>query len=268
MLQNAFSKPSAGPGGLIEIIGGPSWMDSDRYDIQATVDCSGGVLSREQFQLMFQSMLEDRFQLKAHMEARELPVYNLVVAKDGPKLKASADQTPVALSAGGPPLPCSPASAAPNPAPLSPPTPREPGRRGGMMDPSVAMPRGLMGFMLSSTGIAIRGSAVTIANLSNALQQQVGRPIIDKTNLKGLFDFTLQFSTEGLSVPGLLGGGVLPQGTGAAGVGGPLPAPPTAAVDPVPSLFTAIQELGLRLESSKGPGEVIFVDSAQRPTQN
>src|SRR5215471_13832615 len=94
LLQNAYGRPTAGiPFGQLQIIGGPSWIDSDRWDVQATADCSGGVLSREQVQLMVQSMLEDRFQLKAHMETRELPIYNLVVAKDGPKLKESADQT-------------------------------------------------------------------------------------------------------------------------------------------------------------------------------
>src|SRR5215471_11484502 len=117
LLQQAYSKNSnAGPGGQIQLIGGPSWMDSDRYDIQASADCSGGVLSREQLQLMIQSMLEDRFQLKAHMETRELPIYNLVVAKDAPKIKASEDQTPPALAPGGPPQPCAPAPATPAPA--------------------------------------------------------------------------------------------------------------------------------------------------------
>src|SRR5215471_296196 len=120
LLQQAYSKNSnAGPGGQIQLVGGPSWMDSDRYDIQATADCSGGVLSREQLQLMIQSMLEDRFQLKAHMETRELPIYNLVAAKDGPKIKASEDQTPPPLAAG-PPQPCAPASAPPAP-PVPPP---------------------------------------------------------------------------------------------------------------------------------------------------
>ena len=57
------------------------------YDIQATANCSGGALSPEQIQLMVQSMLEDRFQLKAHMETREGQVYNLVVAKYPPKIR-------------------------------------------------------------------------------------------------------------------------------------------------------------------------------------
>src|SRR5437773_7180452 len=108
LLQSAYQRPAqTGPVAPIQIIGGPSWIDSDRYDIQATADCSGGALSREQTQLMVQSMLEDRFQLKAHTETRELPIYNLVVAKDGPKLKASTDQTPSPLPQGGP-TPCSP----------------------------------------------------------------------------------------------------------------------------------------------------------------
>jgi uncharacterized protein (TIGR03435 family) len=71
LLQNAY-QPIATTGTVsqIQIIGGPTWIDADRYDIQATADCSGGVLSRGQIQSMVQSMLEDRFQLKAHMETR------------------------------------------------------------------------------------------------------------------------------------------------------------------------------------------------------
>src|SRR5262245_44462459 len=51
LLQNAYQRPSTGgPAGQLQIIGGPSWIDSDRYDIQATADCSHGVLSRDQVQ--------------------------------------------------------------------------------------------------------------------------------------------------------------------------------------------------------------------------
>src|SRR5262245_44476883 len=122
LLQNAYGRAGTGfPGGQLQIVGGPSWIDSDRYDIQAKADCSGGVLSREQTQLMVQSMLEDRFQLKAHMETRELPIYNLVVAKDGPKLKKSEDQTPTPIAAAGPPQVCGPAPVMPNLPPTPPP---------------------------------------------------------------------------------------------------------------------------------------------------
>lgn len=265
LLQQAYSRNSnANTGGQIQLIGGPGWMDSDRYDIQAAADCSGGVLSREQLQLMIQSMLEDRFQLKAHMETRELPIYNLVVAKDGPKIKASEDQTPPALAAA-PPQPCAQPSAASAPPPPPPLPPSGPGgERGALLNPNVAMvPRGGNVIMFTREGFVIRGSAVPMSNLVGSLQQQIGRPVIDKTGLKGLFDYILQFSPEGLNSPGLPG---VPQPLGPAG-GGTGPAP-TSAADPVPSIFTSIQDLGLRLESAKGPVEVLVVDSAQKPPEN
>ena len=268
LVQQAYGgTPAAGPAAPpLQIIGGPSWMDSDRWDIQATADCSGGVLSREQLQLMIQSMLEDRFQLKARVETRELPIYNLVTGKDGPKLKASEDQRPPNLGQGGPPQPCGPAPAAPPAALPPPPPPPGPGQRGGPLDPNFVMPRGGMIMSFGAAGMAMRASAVPISNLVNTLQNQVGRTIIDKTDLKGLFDFTLQFSPEGLNLPGPLTVGPPPPGAGAAPVG---PAgTSTAASDPVPSLFTAIQELGLRLESSKGPVQVLVIDSVQKPTEN
>jgi uncharacterized protein (TIGR03435 family) len=95
------------------------------------------------------------------------------------------------------------------------------------------------------------------------LTNQVGRPVIDKTDLKGLFDFKLTFSPEGIQGPF----GNLPGPGGGAPIGG-LSTTPNNAADPVPSLFTAIQELGLRLESTKGPVEVLVVDSVQKPTEN
>jgi uncharacterized protein (TIGR03435 family) len=269
LLQQAYQKTATGtPISQLQIVGGPGWMDSDRYDITATADCSGGTLSREQVQQMIQSLLADRFQVKAHLETRELPIYNLVAGKDGPKIKASADQTPPNAGRGGPPQPCSPAppnaqaAGAPPPPPPLPP----PGQRGGILDPNFAMPRGAMAMMFNGTGSTLRAAAVPIANLIGMLQQQVGRQLVDKTGLTGLFDFTLQFSAEGLSVPGLPPG-ALPPGAPPPAAAGQTPGTASAA-DPVPSLFTAIQELGLKLESSKGPVEVLVVDSAQKPTEN
>jgi len=90
LVQTAYQRPSTGgPVAQLQMIGAPPWMDSDRYDVQATADCSSGPVSREQLQLMVRSLVEERFQLKAHMETRELAIYNLVVAKDGPKIKRS-----------------------------------------------------------------------------------------------------------------------------------------------------------------------------------
>ena len=262
LLQVGYQRlnSSGVPMGQLQVIGGPNWIDSERYDVQAKADCSNGAIAREQMQAMIQSMLEERFQLKAHVETRELPVYNLVVAKDGPKLKLSADQTAPAITAGGPPQLCRPAPALP-----ALPPPPGPGQRGGPPD-LASMPRGAMMMMMSPTGITMQAAAAPRSRLINVLQQMAGRPVIDKTGLKGLYDIKLQFSPEGLAFPAPGG----PQlGPGPAGGGGPgAPAGPAAATDPVPSLFTAIQELGLRLDSTKAPVEVLVVDSAQKPTEN
>lgn len=273
LVQQAYSNPNAPPGAMIEIVGGPSWMDSERYNVEAKADCSGGVLSRDQLVLMIQSMLEDRFQLKAHLETRELPVYNLEVAREGLKMKASADQTPTAFGGRGQPQPCGPVQAAPAlPPPPPPPPPGQGGGQRGLIFDAAQMPRGAMLMMLNQQGMTMQGAGVGIGSLISALQQSVGRPVIDKTGLTGLFDFTLQFSREGLA--GLPGGGPLPPGAapanpfnpGGGGLAGP--AAPPVALDPMPSLFSAVQGLGLRLESTRGPVQVVVIESVQKPSEN
>ena len=242
----------------LQINGGPNWMDSDLFDVQAKADCSSGAIPMEQTRLMLQSLLEERFQLKAHYETRELPIYNLVVAKDGPKMKLSEDQTATPLQGGGPLL------CGPQPAGFG-----APGPRGAPFAPGAPVPRGATMMMMSPQGMTMNATSVPITNLVNVLQNQAGRPIIDKTDLKGLFDIKLQFSMEGLQGPAGLGGFLPPPGAGGpGGPAGPGGAAPNAA-DPVPSLFTAIQEqLGLKLESTKGPVEVLVIDSVQKPTEN
>jgi len=268
LLQQAYSKPSV-TGGIIQqiqIIGGPNLIDSDLYEINAKADCSNGPIPREQMMLMIQSMLEDRFKLKARVETRELPVYNLVPGREGSKMKLSADQTPAGPAAVGPPQLCGPP---PPPMTLpAPPAPPPPGAGGTFTPPP--LPRGALRMMLNQTGMNMQGTATPFGNFVNFLSQFSGRPVIDKTGLKGLFDFTLQFSREGITLPGLVGGPPPPGlgigGPGGGGLGGPVPVDPAA--DPIPSLFTAIQELGLRLESTKGPVDVLVVESAEKPTEN
>jgi uncharacterized protein (TIGR03435 family) len=93
------------------VVGGPSWVESDRYDVEGKAD---GTIQQGQLPLMLLSLLEDRFQLKSHKETRELPAYELVVARGGSKLKLSEDQTPPA-----PPVPGGPAGAGPRGGPTS-----------------------------------------------------------------------------------------------------------------------------------------------------
>jgi uncharacterized protein (TIGR03435 family) len=93
--------------------------------------------------------------------------------------------------------------------------------------------------------------------MMGTLQRYVGSPIIDKTDLTGLFDFTLRFSQEGLvnadGMPLASPDNVIPRGL---------------VIDRAPILFTAIQELALKLEPAKGPVEVLVVDSVEKPTAN
>ncbi len=207
------------------ILGGPSWIESEPYDVEAKAENRANT-PQPQMQLMMQSMLEDRFQLKIHRETREMPAYDLVIARGGPKLKRSEDQTP--------------------PAPLAPP------ERGAAPFGPGNMPRGAM-----TTGRGQwMGSAVTIASIAGSLTRMLGQTVTDKTGLSGLYDISLQYTPGAEQAPGPFG-----------------PPPPGAEPPPIdptgPSLFTALQEqLGLRLESTKGPAEVIVIDSVQKPSSN
>jgi uncharacterized protein (TIGR03435 family) len=221
------------PGGG-SVLGGPTWMDSDLWDVEAKA-AEGSIQPRSRLldlnapagaiQLMVQSLLEDRFQLKIHSETRELPVYELTVAKGGPKAKLAEDQSPPMMpEPGAPPLPAG------------------------------TVPRGLMRMGRGD----FEDSAISIDSLASALAAlYLGRPVIDKTGLKGFYDIKLQWTPDPASNDG-------PFQPGA-----PIAGPDTAADPSGLSIFTAIQEqLGLKLESTKGPVKVLVIDSVQKPSQN
>jgi len=95
---------------------------------------------------------------------------------------------------------------------------------------------------------------VRLSLLTNFLSIQLGRPVLDKTGLEGLFDFKLPWIPPPIPASGI------PAGTE---VTPPLASDPSGA-----SIFTAIQELGLKLEAAKAPLEVIMIDSVQKPSEN
>ena len=216
-----------------QISGGPNWITTDRWNIEGKAE-EGSIPPPtgppdpnvpDPLSLMVQSLIEERFQLKMHRETKELPVYELVAAKGGAKIKLSEDQSPFRPPERGAPPP-------------------PPPQRGG------PLPRGSMRMGRGD----LEANGVPLANFIQTLAQQLGRPVIDKTELKGLYDIKLQWTPE------LGQGPVVP--------GGPEPPPPPADVSGA-SIFTAIQEqLGLRLESTKGPVEVLVIDSVQKPTEN
>ncbi len=110
LIRNAFNLQP------YQMIGGPDWMDSDRFDIAAKAADTDldekGMMPMPQFMLRLQALLEERFQMVTHWETRELPVYALIVATDGklgPKMKAHNGECDRARS-GGPPPPGTPAA--------------------------------------------------------------------------------------------------------------------------------------------------------------
>ena len=227
-----------------QIAGGPSWIESERFDIDAKVEDSQAQqlqkLQRQEQQaqqaLMLRSLLADRFKLQVTRSTKEGTVLELVVAKGGTKLKE---------------VPAPPDPQAGQQAP--PPGPPPPERGGGPPAP----PPGAAMMMMGSNGlVTARMSAATIPMLMSLLSAQLGQQIVDKTGLPGHYDITLQFSTQGL------GGGMF---LGPAMMGGT----DSSADNGGASLFTALQEqLGLKLESTKGPVDTLTIDHIEEPTEN
>jgi uncharacterized protein (TIGR03435 family) len=210
------------------VIGGPSWIDTDRFDVVASVN---GTWTPQQMRDMIRSLLADRFKLAAHNETRELPIYVLVLANGPPRLRrsvvdqAACDARRAAIQRREPVPPLAPGA-----------------------PPICGTDRVIPG------KITALGESVT--SLASTLGQFVARAVVDRTGLTGLFDFDLTWTPDNL-----------PQRAS----GTPNDQPLTIngiAIDPNgPSLVTALQEqLGLKLESTKGPVDVIVIDHVEKPT--
>jgi uncharacterized protein (TIGR03435 family) len=255
-------------------IQGPGWLDSERYDIMAKVPKGA---TKEQFRLMLQNLVAERFKVALHRETKEMPVYSLVVGKNGPKMKESVED-PAPKDGAGPEG--GPAGAGPGyaPRPLEGHEPVVSGRiplgKDGMPQLPPGAPKGTMMMMMNGGRFRMNASGQTTAGLVNMLANQLGRPVIDNTGLTGKYDFTLDFAPEeGGRMPGPMGAMPMPAPShagegGAGGGGGALASTPEAQTGP--SLFTAVQEqLGLKLEQKKGPVELLVIDRAEKvPTEN
>ena len=204
-----------------QILGGPDWLRTERFDIQARSD---NVLTPQQSDAALRALLENRFQLRFHRETRERPIYQIVIAKNGVKLN-SVDSS---STTGAP----------------------------GTSPPSQTFPPGAV----SSGPGRVEASAISMAQLAGVLSAILGRPVIDMTGLLGTFAVKLSFAVGG--------GPPLPKTGGAANQVGPIVRGVTPAETP-PSIFTAVTEqLGLKLESSKGPVETVIIDNIERPSEN
>jgi len=215
VLRNAFALPD------YRMSGGPGWIDTDRWDIEAT---AGGAATFDEIRAMTRTLLEDRFKLKTHTETRQLPIYVLSVARRDGKL---GDQI---KPSGAECLPITPPPGAP------PPPPPPPG----------PAPRTQCGSMLGLG--AMSGRKLRMERLVEVLSQYVGRRIVDQTNLDGEFDLDLRWMPD--QVPGRGG-------------------PPLLSDDNAPSLFTALQEqLGFKLDASRGPVDVLVIDGVEKPSSD
>jgi len=194
-----------------QIVGGPGWIQTDRYQVTAKVSVedekalpANGPERTRQMRLKLQAVLAERFQLQMHRETREESEYSLVVGKSGPKIREADASLP---QAG-----------------------------------------------ISSNCGVMKGTRARMTTLGVVLSRQLQHPVVDHTSLTGLYDFEMTFAPE----------------TGC-GSGQPPDSGTPVAEAPLdrPSIFTAIQEqLGLKLESIKGPVEVIVIDRVEKPDPN
>ena len=248
-----------------QLVGGPDWINSDRFDIEAKPE-GGGPMTPQILQSVFRQILEDRFAMKAHKETRELPVYALMVARSdgrlGPNLKASSPECSTLMaqrgrgpSAVGAPGPDARGGAVAVGRGGPPPDGRGgPGRAGGPPGPPDFDAPAACGQRMGGFG-RMRAGGVSMADFATFISGTAQRVVIDKTGLTGYYDIALTFTPSGDQ---------LPQGPPPPGA----PAPPP--IDPDgPSFFTAIQEqLGLKLDNQRGPVDVVVIDSIQQPTEN
>lgn len=198
-----------------QIVGGPGWIDADRFDVTAVTDRNP---SQDQRQMMLRALLADRFKLVIHRETRELPIYNLVKSSsDGrlsEKLRVSDTDCNALRKSGRTPTP-------------------------EQLRPC------MMAFGIGS----LRVKGITASQFATGgLARMVDRPVFDRTGLGAtLYDWALEWTPDQPSQ----------VATG------------TTLSDPsLPSsIFSALQEqLGLKLESAKGPVDVVVIDHVEKPT--
>jgi uncharacterized protein (TIGR03435 family) len=221
-----------------QIIGAPSWFNSDRYDLSAKMDASVAAklenLSPDQRKRaraqMLRELLEDRFKLKVHRETKEVKGYSLVLANNGVKLKEAkpGDTYPDGIRLHG--------------------------------TVTGAGQIFTIGDSKNPGAMTITSQGTSIASLAGALTQQLRYTIVDKTGLTGIYDFKLEWTPA-------------PDSSETVGPYDGLRnvEHPAVSYDPTgfPYLPKALQQqLGLKLESGKVSGEIIVVDHVERSSEN
>ncbi len=218
------------------LLSGPSWLNSEEFDVAAVVPKG---VTRDQFRIMLQNLLVERFKMKSHRDKKEMEVYQLVVGKGGPKFQESnPDSNPQPSSQEGPTPEVGPKLSLANDGyPELPP---------GRSNASIAIgPR-----------IRMRMLNASMHDLVGLLQEQVDKPVTDATELQGKYDFVLAWSAD--------------SGTATAVGAGDDTSDVDVPDDSGPDLFAALQEqLGLKLEKAKGSVEILVIDHIEKvPSAN
>lgn len=192
LIENAYRLKA------FQIIGGPNWINSDKWDIAAKAE---GPTSISQKFDMVKTLLADRFRMKSHFESRELSLYSLSALDDGPKFHLPKDGENTSLKIG-------------------------------------------YGSLIAQK--------YNVAYLADLLTSQLNTQVIDTANLKGFYDFKLEW-TPAPNEGDFLNREDVPTSVSANG----------------PSIFTALKEqLGLALQKGKGPVQVLVIDSIDKPSEN
>ena len=222
-----------------QIDGGPDWQTSRRFDIQVKAEDPGA--GRDAMLPMLKALLADRFQLKVHTEMREMPIFALVIARDG---QLGANITPSTADC----------SAAAEQQRVEARATAGPGAVAELLQAGQGLPCAVMPVPARVAGsMAWRGNGVSMANLAVFLttftSRIADRMVQDRTGLSGLYDWEMTFDRA-----------VIPRAQDAQQTGTSVP------LSDSPSLMTALQEqLGLKLESARGPVQFLVIDSAALP---
>jgi uncharacterized protein (TIGR03435 family) len=207
-------------------ISGPAWIDTAGFDIAAKIPPS---TTESHFVIMLRNLLSERFGLLVHRETKEMPLYELIVAKGGHKMKGAEPEQPS----------------------------QEP--------PAIKTFQGKDGFPISPAAMGIAGAfpftmagkakidavRVSMDSFARSLADTLGMPVVNATNLTGNYAFAVYYTPEGL-----------PASTEV-----PVPLASDPGAQTIFSALQ--DQLGLKLDARKGPLEMVMIDRVEKtPTRN
>lgn len=200
---------------------GDSPLVGERFDIDATAG-PGAIpagATKEQsddlMRAMLRRLLAERFHLEMRSETKEQPVYAIVVAKDGPKLKPAGIEE---------------------------------------KDCGAPAAKGIACHQFNGgRGRGLHAKACNMEDLARFVSNWTDRPILDKTGLKGLYQFETRGWADITPGPAPAAGAVAEDGQEAASL---------------PTVFTLFSDMGLKLDSQRAPVETFTIEGVERPTEN